>query len=736
MPTTDVTVELWYSAAWHDITSYVYLRDDITITRGQTALTTRTPPSTLNMTLDNRTGRFSPRNPNSPLYGLIGRNTPVRVLVDGLERVTGEMEAWPTRWAIKGDVWSPVTATGVLRRLNAPGTTQRAWSPVRRLGIYSPVVAAYWPMESYTAEPALVASAVSGIIDARIRLLTPTVASPLDWGADATLVGSGPLPVLESNRTSLAGIEANFTVSPDPALGLAFWTRTYIPKTDQSHSINTQTILTTVLNNGANGLSLVLVCYPPGSTLASVPADGEVIVRASYTVNGVPTQNVDITDIPYVDGWRHALVRFATSGSNVAVSVRLDGTEVGTGTFTTVSLADITRATFNFFEQDVTGTESARLAAGHPMVLAGTTADMDTVAGYMPSAGNGYAGESAYNRLGAVCFEEGITLTVVGDTDPSQLVGVQRLAPFTDLLQDAVDVDLGVLYESRDLLDVAYRTGRSLYNQDPVVDLTYGAAGEVAAPLTPVDDTSYVVNDVTVTRYAGSSAHAEQLTGPLNTEEPSDDPDGVGRYAQDVTLVLAEDTQCIGQATWRVHLGTVDEARYPVINVDMTALELAGKTSLRSDCALLDIGDRIRITDPPSWLPPEDIDQVVLGYTETIGNNRWTIALNCVPYRPFNTGAVGTARVATGGSQTNEAMDTTETGMDVISTTYRWIDSATYASAFPFDVMVGGERMTVTALTGTGLTQVMTVTRSVNGVVKTHTIGTPIQVVDPPVVAL
>ena len=48
--------------------------------------------------------------------------------------------------------------------------------------------------------------------------------------------------------------------------------------------------------------------------------------------------------------------------------------------------------------------------------------------------------------------------------------------------------------------------------------------------------------------------------------------------------------------------------------------------------------------------------------------------------------------------------------------------------------MIGGERMTLTACTspsGVSLAQNMTVTRSVNGVVKTHTTGAEIHLAEP-----
>ena len=61
----------------------------------------------------------------------------------------------------------------------------------------------------------------------------------------------------------------------------------------------------------------------------------------------------------------------------------------------------------------------------------------------------------------------------------------------------------------------------------------------------------------------------------------------------------------------------------------------------------------------------------------------------------------------------------------------RWIDSATYASKFPFDIKINGERMTVTAITGTSSTgQVFTVTRGVNGLTRSHLTGSEVHIFD------
>ncbi|MGY3341209.1 hypothetical protein ACVW0K_007402 [Streptomyces filamentosus] len=74
------TTELFYGGAWHP--AKVRESDPVTITRGLTGKGTRAEPTAGSMRLANRDGRYSPRNPASPLYGLIGRNTPLRFAVD------------------------------------------------------------------------------------------------------------------------------------------------------------------------------------------------------------------------------------------------------------------------------------------------------------------------------------------------------------------------------------------------------------------------------------------------------------------------------------------------------------------------------------------------------------------------------------------------------------------------------------------------------------------------------
>ncbi|MGI5347041.1 hypothetical protein ACQEU8_02460 [Streptomyces sp. CA-250714] len=69
--------------AWVDISADVYNRAPVHITRGRADEASTVDPGKCTLTLNNRDGRYSPRNPRSPLYGKLGKNQPVRVSVAG-----------------------------------------------------------------------------------------------------------------------------------------------------------------------------------------------------------------------------------------------------------------------------------------------------------------------------------------------------------------------------------------------------------------------------------------------------------------------------------------------------------------------------------------------------------------------------------------------------------------------------------------------------------------------------
>ncbi len=722
MPAVVVKVEIFYSAAWHEVP--VYTRDPITITRGRANESTQPSSATAVLSIDNRSRDYSPRNPESTLYGLIGRNTPIRITANSSVRFVGEVESWPQRSNVKGtDVWSPIVANGILRRLNAPGTTKPAWSAMRRhltvsqAGLADTGLVDYWACEEAPEADRLTTTyGTAGFTIVHAGIRPSSLTGPL---------GSTDLPII-SNALPQG---ATFQMSPMTDSGV--WivhTAIQLPPDSEDFLI--------VVENANHGTHVVQFDLP-GLQIVYTVTD-----QAGATVN---TGNVVLTDQSGIAGrWVSVSIGSDLGDTTSAVEIRNRAGEDQSEFVAFIALGGAVHngglgsGRINLINNSSTGQE---VGFGHVAAYNDASLDYFAQPAALATALHGNVNEQAHERIERLCAEEGLTIATDGAT--SALMGQQRAAPVVDLLFDCAAADGGVLYETRDTLGLTYRALVDLYNDASDLDVNYAAGGELTPPLDPVEDTQLTGNDITVTRFNGGGYRVTRDTGPLNTQEPAADPQGVGRYRRDIGLYLNLDAQVPTRAGWELNLGTWDEARYPSINISPTAMLVDAKSALAADALAVDLTDRITVSQPPPHLPPEDIVQIVQGYTETIGSHVWDMTFTTSPARPYDVtvienggGNVSRLSPTETGTTTNEALDSTETGVDILSTDVAWVDTAGHASDFPFDIMIGGERMTVTAITGTTLSQVMTVTRSVNGVGKSHATGAQVLLFQPTVLAL
>ncbi len=333
-----------------------------------------------------------------------------------------------------------------------------------------------------------------------------------------------------------------------------------------------------------------------------------------------------------------------------------------------------------------------------------------------------YFRETAGARIRRLCAENGITAATTGN---GTQMGEQLPDTLLDLIQDAADADGGVLTELRNQLGYGYGHRAGRYNQPVALALDY-AQGHVTPPFKPLDDDSELRNDVTVTRDGGGSARAERTSGPNSVLAP---PAGAGRYDDGFTLNLGRDLHCADQAGWRLHLGAWDEQRYPTLTIN-----LGRNPSLISAVAALDSGDRITIANLPPWVSYDLADLIIDGYSERFDSVEWIWTANLSPARPFDVGVHGVGRYGTAGSQLNSSATNSATSLSVATTSGPlW---TTAGGDMPFEIIVGGERMTVTAISGASSPQTFTVTRAVNGVVKAHSSGAAVELYQPAIRAL
>lgn len=583
-------------------------------------------------------------------------------ITDRRARFAGEVSSWPARWDVSGrDVWTPVEASGILRRLGQG--TKPLDSTLRRRIPSDPDLLAYWPMEDGEGATQA-ASPVAGV--------RPMAVAGAAFAADESLPGSRALPTLATGA-SVSG---------------------------------------TVPRGTGGGWHVAMAYRIPGAlpgpltTLARVTVTGTgsavrfVRVQASSSAIRILAEDADGAEVAHAD-FAGGLGDFTGDWGRLQIYAEDTGTQVQLYAWwirigTDASWFVTTHYTGD--PGDVTAVEIPALAAAWDGMSIGHVGVFDTsTTGIYTSADHGFTGETALNRMIRLAAEEDYPLAAL-DGDPatdSEQVGPQRPAAVLDIIEAAADVDGGILFEDCGRLRLVYRDRHTLYNQRPALVLDYQGPGEVAPPLEPVDDDQQVHNDITVTREGGSSGRAVLAEGPLSVQAP---PDGIGRYDESVTLALHDDTQPAQHAGWRLHLGTVDETRYPVVHVD-----LAAAPHLTDAVTSVDIGDRIQILNPPPWLPPGPIDLIVQGYTERIGAYDWDLEFTCTPAAPWNTAAVddGTyGRADTEGSEFAAGLTATAVTAQVITPLGpRWTDSATYPADFPFLVRGGGEIMQVTACT-------------------------------------
>ncbi|MFF0426915.1 hypothetical protein ACFYUJ_21185 [Streptomyces sp. NPDC004520] len=342
----------------------------------------------------------------------------------------------------------------------------------------------------------------------------------------------------------------------------------------------------------------------------------------------------------------------------------------------------------------------------------------------------GYPGESAGARITRIATEQGVAVSLDGEAASTEPLDVQQRETFLDTLETASNSDLGYLLERRDSRSLLYRARHTLYTQFPAVTLDYDQ-GVISGDLRPVDDDRLTRNDITVKREGGSEAPAILEEGRMSVLDP---PSGVGRYDESVTLSLAADGQATGQAWWRLHLGTYDGLRYPSITVDLANPRAS---ALVADLLAADVGDILRLQHLPAEYGPGPVDLMIRGYTEEVGANVWRITYVCDPGAPWRVGIYddpASGKCDASSSQLTGPLTATATSFSVTTSDGpAWI---TAPGEFPIPLIVGGEEMRATAISGSTSPQTFTVVRSVNGVVKPHAAATPVAVARPAVYAL
>lgn len=629
-------------------------------------------------------------SPNTWTVGSAARLTNLRV------RLVGEASAFPQEWdPTRTDRYVRLEVFGILRRLSQGTPALQSVYYRQAVRMLSDQLIAYWPAEDGTTASVLGSALEGG------RAMTVT--SGADFASNSDFPGSRAIPVVNESR----------------------WVGTVQPYTDTG-AVTLRFLVSFPASTPNNAVVAAIYCltsrwsiyYQTGGLIGVKVTDSSG--TSVYDSGGIAfgATNVDwVFELQLDEG------ATTTAWALNALSVNRS-TPGGISASAPITIGRATQVIVNPGSVDL-----GDLAIGQIYVLNSVgTSLTDTQV-------NGYSGETATDRIVRLCEEEGIALSNYSNGLASTVMGVQGTSTLLTLLKEAADADAGILFESRYQVGLAWRSRTSLYNQTP--DLTFDYVAHQLTGLNPVEDDQLTRNDITVSRPNGASARFALASGPMSTQQP---PDGVGLYDDAREINVAYDSDLPDQAGWRLHLGTIDEPRYPLVDLNF------GNTSLTSivDTVLdAEIGDRVVIQNPPIEAgAPDDISQLLQGYFEQMGAFTHTMTLNLSPESPYRVATYSATPVATGSKYSSDGT-TVRTVMTSTQTTINLATPAgplwtTAAAEYPFDVMIAGEQITVGGCTGTTSTtqQFTSCTRSVNGVVKTHAVGETVALYQPAIYAL
>lgn len=624
-------------------------------------------------------------------------NTPVTMSYSRVEvyspRYAGEVADWPQERTSDGaDRTVTVEAWDLFQRLRQGKSP--VMSALRRgiTGMTTPAVA-YWPCED--GSDATVVASDSPALPMSIGGALPDFASSNDFAC------SGPLLVL--NGSALFGAIPTYTpTSGQSQIRL-------LVSVPAGGDTNGEKILRVSMVGGTTGFWDIV--YGTGGTLTLNvfdPAGASLLTVGpiAYAMDGRPvrltfqvTQNG--ADIDWLFGTLEAIPG-AIGGFNQGTLAgrtygRIDWINVGgDALFTGVAVGHITAQ----------GTVDSMFALLAELVA--------------------YVGERAQARISKLFRENNITAYVGESTTGAQLMGAQRPKKLLDLLEECVEADLGGLASCRGQVAPRYVRLSDMYNQAPAVVLDL--AGGQLTECEPDWDNFPIQNKIIARRINGSEYTATQTTGRLAAVDPIDG--GVGVYDDTPEVNVNTDLRLPEVAHYRLLQGTIDRPRFPDLTVNMGTGAMRAAEEATRQLLDLDLWQRLQVDNASSVDLYDTVDLSCRGYTEVLSRGVHLLTVNGAPYDPYRIVELDNDdcdRLDSGTTTLNEDLDATEISVEVAIT-----DGTLWGSDTPYDIDVGGERMTVTAVAGAASPQTLTVTRNVNGLPggKTHTAGDQVRLAD------
>jgi hypothetical protein len=633
---------------------------------------------------------YRPTNPESALYGIIGQYLPFLYQLDGHALYAGELETLTPGQTDDHQTTAKITTKGlrwVDFKVSGPIGTVGRWrdvvaSPLRTQIRALTTVRAYWPGEDgpnatvmsagmSTTGPALVSGVTFANADG------PAGSNKLlTLGATARVDGRFPTNV------STNGWQIQFTsncAGADATERLVFaWTTSNGYNWAWSASTTTYNLTVT------DDVGSVLLNTSIGN--GGVTPGKDIVFRLKMSKSGA--------NWTYEPGWY---------AEDSPVLTGATGTFVGTAGRPVTWLAK-------------TNTIMNGAYLGHVFLCDGVTEDLQS--GNMINAINSYPGETTAARYRRILIGRGIPLEVLGDEAKATKMGPQRPGTLKAQLQEIISTEFGLIFESPAGRGLRFALRNYLYTQANTPALTLAYPADVGGGFTELATTLELYNTVIAQDASGISATAQQVNGRYGTADP---PAGIGVLDKTINVNLLNAGDVVQVASAYLNFFQQVE-RFGPITVD-----LDNNPGLRTAVEAVDVGMFIKVT---GRTPEPQLFMVVrCGGTDLL--KRHLVTFEHVPGGVFATGTWGDGvhRHDLESSVTSGAWTTTTTAV-----TFTHTANEDWSLTTPYDLLVAGERVRVTAMnarTGTGpWTQTATVQRSINGVVKAQASGTPVHIAD------
>jgi hypothetical protein len=470
------------------------------------------------------------------------------------------------------------------------------------------------------------------------------------------------------------------TAAPDAFATFLSWRTT--------GTFGTQWILTAVRSGGTTHIVNV----------TAVRADGS-------------SSSTNLFDVEAYDGrWHHVRVSaHQDTATQITRSFWLDGVLVASGATSSFTIGRPTSIKVGGYgEFEIGDTESLSVCYA---AIYGTDAPAQVY-----TAGLGYVGETASDRIDRVSTELGVPVVIVaGESAP---MGAQPAETYMAIIRECAATDGGRLSEHN--FGVKYRPLSALYNQTPALVIDIGNR-ELSDPYDPVLDLQKVRNEWKVSRRNGSSAtYADPEHQKLR-----------GQLADAATINPQTDDVLLQHAAHLTKISTTPAMRHPSLSINLNR-----SPQLIAAWQALQIGDRVQAVNGLPQMPPQPVNQIVEGRVQTIKGRRWRATMITSPASPYTVGVLDDPVLgrADGDASTLVAELTAgHTGTFQVATSAGplWVTNAAFPTQFPLLVTIAGEEIEIGGISGASSPQTFTIRgRATNGVRKNHPAGSPVRVTD------